>query len=76
MSWQEILRLHSQGHDVESKAMSHRDLNGLPYKQLEFEISQSKKCLADHAIRAPFLQDPHGDAWNNSTIINEISKIL
>ena len=74
MSWQEIQLLHSQGHDVESKAMSHRDLNGLPYKDLEFEISQSKKCLADHAIRATIFAVPHGDAWNNSTIINEISK--
>lgn len=74
MSWQMIQALHNQGQDMESKAMSHRDLNGLSYKDLEFEISQSKKCLADHGIRATIFAVPFGDAWNNSTIINEISK--
>jgi hypothetical protein len=69
-----IQALHSQGQDMESKAMTHRDLNGLSYKDLEFEISQSKKCLADHGITATIFAVPYGDAWNNSTIINEISK--
>ena len=74
MSWQMIQALHSQGQDVESKAVTHRDLNSLSYKDLEFEISQSKKCLADHGITATIFAVPYGDAWNNSTIINEISK--
>ena len=74
MSWQMIQALHSQGQDVESKAVTHRDLNSLSYKDLEFEISQSKKCLADHGIMATIFAVPYGDAWNNSTIINEISK--
>ena len=58
MSWQMIQALHSQGQDMESKAMTHRDLNGLSYNDLEFEISQSKKCLADHGIGATIFAYP------------------
>jgi peptidoglycan/xylan/chitin deacetylase (PgdA/CDA1 family) len=59
MSWQMIQALHSQGQDVESKAVTHRDLNSLSYKDLEFEISQSKKCLADHGITATIFAVPN-----------------
>ncbi|HEY7570151.1 MAG TPA: polysaccharide deacetylase family protein, partial [Nitrososphaeraceae archaeon] len=74
MSWQMILAMHNQGQDIESKAMSHRDLNGLSRKDLEFEIGQSKKCLADHNLTTTILAVPYGDAWNNSTVIDEISR--
>jgi hypothetical protein len=74
MNWQMIIAMHTQGQDIESKAMSHRDLNGLSSNDLELEIGQSKKCLAHHGIAATIFAVPYGDAWNNSTVINEISR--
>ena len=74
MTWQDILALQNEGQDIESKTMTHRDLSNLSAADLNFEISQSKKCLSDHGINATIFATPHGDEWNNATIINEISK--
>jgi hypothetical protein len=56
MNWQMILAMHTRGQDIESKAMSHRDLKGLSRNDLELEIGRSKKCLAHHGIAAKILQ--------------------
>jgi peptidoglycan/xylan/chitin deacetylase (PgdA/CDA1 family) len=74
MNWQMIMAMHAQGQDIESKAMSHRDLNDLSLNDLKLEIGQSKKCLADHDIATTMFAVPYGDAWNNSTVIDEISR--
>ncbi len=54
--------------------MTHRDLSQLSAADLNFEVAQSKKCLSNHGINSTIFATPHGDEWNNSTIINEISK--
>lgn len=74
MNWQDISALQNDGQDIESKTMTHRNLSQLSVIDLNFEVSQSKKCLSDHAINATIFATPHGDEWNNATIINEISK--
>jgi hypothetical protein len=74
MTWPQIVTLHNEGHDIESKAMTHKDLNYLSATSLDFEIGQSKQCLADHGINATIFAPPHGDVWNNATVINAISK--
>ena len=74
MSWQDIETLHNQGHDIESKTMTHRDLNHLSLDESDFEAGQSKQCLADHGINATIFATPHGDASDNTTVINVISK--
>lgn len=74
MNWQDISALQNDGQDIESKTMTHRDLSQLSVTDLNFEVSQSKKCLSDHGINATIFATPHGDEWNNATIINEISK--
>ncbi len=74
MTWQDISALQNDGQDIESKTMTHRDLSKLSSTDLNFEVSQSKKCLSDHGINATIFATPHGDEWNNVTIINEISK--
>jgi hypothetical protein len=75
MNWNDVLELQKDGQDVESKGMTHRDLNHLSLKDLESEIGGSKQCLESHGINSPnIFAVVHGDAWDNSTIINTISK--
>jgi peptidoglycan/xylan/chitin deacetylase (PgdA/CDA1 family) len=74
MTWQDISSLQKDGQDIESKTMTHRDMSHLSAVDLNFEVAQSKKCLSDHGINSTIFATPHGDEWNNATIINEISK--
>jgi Polysaccharide deacetylase len=74
MTWQDISSLQRDGQDMESKTMTHRDLSQLSSADLNFEVAQSKKCLSDHGVNSNIFATPHGDEWNNATIINEISK--
>jgi peptidoglycan/xylan/chitin deacetylase (PgdA/CDA1 family) len=75
MSWNDILALQQDGQDIESKGMTHHDLNRLSPNDLDFEIGGSKHCLETHGINSPnIFAAVHGDAWSNSTIINTISK--
>jgi hypothetical protein len=41
---------------------------------LDFEVGQSKKCLADHNIDARVFGTPYGAGWDNSTVIDTIAK--
>jgi hypothetical protein len=54
--------------------MTHSDMSHLSAADLNFEVAQSKKCLSDHGTKSTIFATPHGDEWNNATIINEISK--
>jgi len=74
MNWPQIEALHNEGHDIESKTMTHKDLNHLSATALDFEVGQSKECLGGHGIDATIFAPPHGDVWNNATVINAISK--
>ena len=75
MSWNDILSLQQDGQEIESKGMTHRDLNLLAPNDLEFEIGGSKQCLENHGINSPnIFAVVHGDAWANPAVINTISK--
>jgi peptidoglycan/xylan/chitin deacetylase (PgdA/CDA1 family) len=75
MNWNDILQLQQDGQDIESKGMTHRDLNQLAPKDLEYETGGSKQCLENHGINSPnIFAAVHGNAWNNSTVIDMISK--
>jgi hypothetical protein len=75
MNWNDVLELQKDGQDVESKGMTHQDLNHLSLKDLESEIGGSKQCLESHGVNSPnIFAVVHGDAWDNSTVINTISK--
>lgn len=75
MTWNDILSLQQDGQDIESKGMTHRDLNLLAPNDLEFEIGGSKQCLENHGINSPnIFAVVHGDAWANPAVINTISK--
>ena len=75
MSWNDILALQADGQDVESKGMTHADLNIMSPNALDFEIGGSKQCLENHGINSPnIFAVVHGDASNNSVVIGVISK--
>ena len=75
MNWNDILALHTDGQDIESKGMTPVDLNKLSSIALEHEIVESKQCLETHGIKSPdIFAVKYGNAWNNSTVINVISK--
>ena len=41
---------------------------------MDFEVGESKKCLADHNIDARVFGTPYGKGWDNSTMIDTIAK--
>ncbi|HEY7080395.1 MAG TPA: polysaccharide deacetylase family protein [Nitrososphaeraceae archaeon] len=75
MNWNDVWELQKDGQDIESKGMTHLDLTHLSLKDLESEIGGSKQCLENHGVNSPnIFAVVHGDAWDNSTVINTISK--
>ena len=74
MTWQDIGTLHNEGHDIGAKSLNHKDLTTLSASELDFEVAQSKKCLADHNIDARVFGTPYGKGWDNPTVIDTIAK--
>ena len=75
LGWNDILALQGDGQDIESKGMTHADLNNLSSVALDFEIGGSKQCLENHGINSPnIFAVVHGDAWNNPVVIDAITK--
>jgi peptidoglycan/xylan/chitin deacetylase (PgdA/CDA1 family) len=74
MSWQELTTLHNEGYDVESHSMNHNHMNQMTPDVLNYEIGQSKQCLADHGINATIFAYPFDIGWNDPTIVNIVSK--
>ena len=75
LSWSDILALQQDGQDIESKGMTHADLNNLSPNTMDSEIGGSKQCLENHGINSPnIFAVVHGDAWNNPVVIDAISK--
>jgi peptidoglycan/xylan/chitin deacetylase (PgdA/CDA1 family) len=74
LTWQDIETLDSEGHDIGAKSLNHKDLTTLSPSELDFEVGESKKCLADHNIDARVFGTPYGAGWDNSTVIDTIAK--
>jgi peptidoglycan/xylan/chitin deacetylase (PgdA/CDA1 family) len=75
MTWQEINQLYREGHDIESHTMTHKLLDGLSARALDYEVGQSKQCLHDHlGVYPTGFSPPHDRGWNNATVINTIAK--
>jgi peptidoglycan/xylan/chitin deacetylase (PgdA/CDA1 family) len=74
MTWQDIQTLHNDGHDIGAKSLNHKDLTTLSASELEFEVGESKKCLADQNIDARVFGTPYGAGWDNPTVIDTIAK--
>lgn len=74
MNWHEIQSLYNDGYDVEAHSMSHKDLNAMSQKDLNYEISQSKQCLLDKGIDSSIFAYPRASSSDNSTVVNEVAK--
>ena len=75
MTWQDITQLYREGHDIESHTMTHKLLDGLSARALDYEVGQSKQCLHDHlGIYPTIFSPPHDRGWDNATVINTIAK--
>ena len=67
MTWQEITTLQNEGYDVESHSMNHNHMDQMTPDVLNYEIGQSKQCLADHGINATIFAYPFDIGWNDPT---------
>ena len=74
MNWQEVETLNREGHDIASHGMHHIHLDKLPKKDVEFELSGSKKCLQDHDINAKSFAYPFGSGSDDKAVINIVAK--
>jgi peptidoglycan/xylan/chitin deacetylase (PgdA/CDA1 family) len=75
MTWNEIIQLYREGHDIESHSTSHKVLSKLSASDLDYQVGQSKQCLHEHLGVEPIVfSPPHGRGWNNATVIVTIAK--
>jgi peptidoglycan/xylan/chitin deacetylase (PgdA/CDA1 family) len=76
MSWQDIETLHNEGFDIESHSMNHNihDPASVSDDTFNFEIGQSKQCLADHGIDATVYGYPFNKGFNIPRIVDIVSK--
>jgi peptidoglycan/xylan/chitin deacetylase (PgdA/CDA1 family) len=76
MTWKDISALQQDGMDIEAHTMTHPHLNELSSSaaDLDYEIGQSKQCLADHGINSTIFAYPYGDGSNNSAVVNTVGK--
>lgn len=74
MTWDDIAALQNQGNDIESHTMNHYDLIHLSMADLDYEVSQSQKCLLSHNVTSTIFASPYGDGAGNKTIIDTVAK--
>lgn len=74
MNWTQIKTLQKEGHDIESHTMDHADLSKLSEAELQYEIGQSKQCLANHGINSTVFAYPFADGSHKPNIVNMVSK--
>ena len=74
MTWQDLVTLYNEGHDIESKTMTAPILTNVSADQLNFEVGQSKRCLLNHGMNATVFATPHGKGSDNATVVKAISK--
>ena len=74
MNWTQIKTLQKGGHDIESHTMNHKHLSKLSDSELQFEIGQSKQCLADHGINATIFGYPFADGSDKAKVVDVVAK--
>jgi len=75
MSWQDIMTLYKHGNQIGAHTMNHlRNLTSMSNSELNYEIGQSKQCLADHGISTTTFAYPYENGKDNSTIVEKIAK--
>jgi Polysaccharide deacetylase len=76
MSWQDIETLHNEGFDIESHSMNHNihDPASVSDNTFNFEIGQSKQCLADHGINATVYGYPFNIGHDIPRVVDIVAK--
>jgi Polysaccharide deacetylase len=74
MNWTQINALQKEGHDIESHSMDHKHLSKLSDAELQYEIGQSKQCLANHGINSTVFAYPFADGTDKPNVMNMVSK--
>jgi peptidoglycan/xylan/chitin deacetylase (PgdA/CDA1 family) len=74
-TWRDIAALKQDGMDIQAHTMNHPHINGsLSQADLDYEIGQSKQCLAYHGINSTIFAYPYGEGSNNSAVVNTVAK--
>ncbi len=74
MNWTQINVLQKEDHDIESHTMDHKHLSKLSDVELQYEIGQSKQCLAQHGINSTVFAYPFADGSDKPNVVNMVSK--
>ncbi|MGQ9478836.1 MAG: polysaccharide deacetylase family protein [Thermoproteota archaeon] len=74
LSWEEILDLQKQGHDIVSHSYSHKDITKVSLETLIAELRSSKEALQARGIYTEAFVYPYGTGYNNETVRSQLSK--
>jgi hypothetical protein len=74
MNWTQIKILQKEGHDIESHTMNHKQLTKLSNANLEYEVGQSKQCLADHGMNATIFAYPFSAGSDKPKVVDVVAK--
>lgn len=73
MSWEEVIALQNQGHEIGSHTMSHENLDSLPAGLQEYQIIESKKCLEDRGLKVKSFSYPFNSGDEDSGVLNLVA---
>jgi peptidoglycan/xylan/chitin deacetylase (PgdA/CDA1 family) len=73
MTWEQILSLHDEGHDIASHKMNHDDLSMLSPQTVEYEVDQSKQCILDKGINPRSFAYPFNVGSDDPTVISTVA---
>jgi peptidoglycan/xylan/chitin deacetylase (PgdA/CDA1 family) len=68
MTWQDIINLNNQGHDIESHTENHPRLDKLNETKLQAELINSKKSLGAHGIASEIIVYPGGHGYKSQVV--------
>jgi len=75
LNWYDIQQLEKDGYDIASHLMSHTDLEDIPMDVVNYEISESKKCLLENGIsNVKVFTYPKNGGSDNPAILKEVAK--
>lgn len=73
MSWEEVIALQNQGHEIGSHTMSHENLDTLPAGLQEYQIIESKKCLEDKGLKVKSFSYPFNSGDEDSRVLDLVA---
>jgi peptidoglycan/xylan/chitin deacetylase (PgdA/CDA1 family) len=75
MTWNDIITLYKQGHQIGAHTMNHlRNMTNIPKSELDYEIGDSKQCLAGHGIYTTTFAYPFENGKDNATIVKKVAQ--